>query len=127
MRLVSFSNNGQESFGVLSNSGIHPLLKKFKKDFPDLKAVIGSQKIENLETFCDNNTIPLSKVSLLPPIPNPGKIICAGMNYRKPYPVDGVAPPDPGNVVIFARHTDCLLYTSPSPRDRSLSRMPSSA
>ena len=23
--------------------------------------------------------------------------------------------------------TDCLLYTSPSPRDRSLSRMPSSA
>ena len=25
------------------------------------------------------------------------------------------------------RHKDCLLYTSPSPRDRSLSRMPSSA
>ena len=25
------------------------------------------------------------------------------------------------------RHYDCLLYTSPSPRDRSLSRMPSSA
>ena len=24
-------------------------------------------------------------------------------------------------------HCDCLLYTSPSPRDRSLSRMPSSA
>ena len=109
MKLVSFSNNGQESFGVLSNSGIHPLLKKFKKDFPDLKAVIGSQKIENFETFCDNNTIPLSKVSLLPPIPNPGKIICAGMNYRKPYPVDGVAAPDPGNVVIFARHTETLV------------------
>ena len=26
-----------------------------------------------------------------------------------------------------ARHKVCLLYTSPSPRDRSLSRMPSSA
>ena len=26
-----------------------------------------------------------------------------------------------------ARITGCLLYTSPSPRDRSLSRMPSSA
>ena len=25
------------------------------------------------------------------------------------------------------QYTDCLLYTSPSPRDRSLSRMPSSA
>ena len=26
-----------------------------------------------------------------------------------------------------SRHTDCLLYTSPSPRDRQKSRMPSSA
>ena len=25
------------------------------------------------------------------------------------------------------KYRDCLLYTSPSPRDRSLSRMPSSA
>ena len=30
--------------------------------------------------------------------------------------------------VVIAVHDDgCLLYTSPSPRDRSLSRMPSSA
>ena len=28
---------------------------------------------------------------------------------------------------LFQRFNDCLLYTSPSPRDRSLSRMPSSA
>ena len=27
----------------------------------------------------------------------------------------------------FERHTICLLYTSPSPRDRQKSRMPSSA
>ena len=29
--------------------------------------------------------------------------------------------------VIRARYIDCLLYTSPSPRDRQKSRMPSSA
>ena len=29
--------------------------------------------------------------------------------------------------VEFASYKDCLLYTSPSPRDRSVSRMPSSA
>ena len=27
----------------------------------------------------------------------------------------------------FGKYSNCLLYTSPSPRDRSLSRMPSSA
>ena len=46
MKLVSFSNNGQESFGILGNSGLHPVLKNFKKEFPDLKAVIRLQKIE---------------------------------------------------------------------------------
>ena len=131
MKLVSFLNNDQESFGVLGNSGLHPVLEAFKKECPDLKSVIGSQKIEALEKSCEENALPLSQVTLLPPIPNPGKIICAGMNYRKSYPVDGIAPPDPGNIVIFGRHSDtlvgdgtdlecpkgCLLYTSPSPRD----------
>ena len=28
---------------------------------------------------------------------------------------------------VYAEHHNCLLYTSPSPRDRSSSRMPSSA
>ena len=109
MKLVSFSKNGQEGFGIFSQSGIYPVLEKFKKEFPNLRAVIDSQKIEDFEAFCESNPIPLSEVSLLPPIPNPGKIICAGMNYRKPYPVDGVAAPDPGNVVIFARHIETLV------------------
>ena len=109
MKLVSFSQNGQEGFGIFGQSGIYPVLEKFKREFPNLRAVIDSQKIEDFEAFCESNPIPLSEVSLLPPIPNPGKIICAGMNYRKPYPVDGVAAPDPGNVVIFARHTETLV------------------
>ena len=32
-----------------------------------------------------------------------------------------------GGNVLVSKITGCLLYTSPSPRDRSLSRMPSSA
>ena len=109
MKLVSFLNNGQESFGVLGNSGLHPVLEAFKKKCPDLKSVIGSQKIDALEKSCEENSLPLSQVNLLPPISKPGKIICAGMNYRKPYPVDGIAPPDPGNIVIFSRHSDTLV------------------
>ena len=32
-----------------------------------------------------------------------------------------------GGKAFYAKHTGCLLYTSPSPRDATLSRMPSSA
>ena len=33
----------------------------------------------------------------------------------------------PGNIIVRQRGTSCLLYTSPSPRDTEVSRMPSSA
>ena len=36
-----------------------------------------------------------------------------------------VIPPSKGHG--YDLYTDCLLYTSPSPRDRTRSRMPSSA
>ena len=38
--------------------------------------------------------------------------------------VEGVEVPAGGSIDLFV---DCLLYTSPSPRDATLSRMPSSA
>ena len=41
--------------------------------------------------------------------------------------LSGIAKASPGHVKIDERHEACLLYTSPSPRDLSTSRMPSSA
>ena len=38
-----------------------------------------------------------------------------------------VLPDYDKEITIFGKITDCLLYTSPSPRDLSTSRMPSSA
>ena len=40
--------------------------------------------------------------------------------------LDEVTPPKDAKVVVYCHH-GCLLYTSPSPRDRQKSRMPSSA
>ena len=42
-------------------------------------------------------------------------IIDTGVNYNHP------------DLYGFGKDGNCLLYTSPSPRDRSVSRMPSSA
>ena len=51
-------------------------------------------------------------------LPNEGEIIT--FNQGKPN-----VPNNP--IVPFIRGDGCLLYTSPSPRDLSTSRMPSSA
>ena len=41
--------------------------------------------------------------------------------------VTGMLQPDQGDVMLDGVSISCLLYTSPSPRDATLSRMPSSA
>ena len=40
---------------------------------------------------------------------------------------DGILEGTPENVSLYKQEHFCLLYTSPSPRDRTRSRMPSSA
>ena len=46
-------------------------------------------------------------------------IVCSGGRFSGHFKVS--------NVEIVTRREHCLLYTSPSPRDATLSRMPSSA
>ena len=109
MKIASFLLDDRESYGIVVGDELYPVEPGYQKDFPDLKAVIAVGRHADLDRHCKETAIPLSVVALLPPITNPGKVICAGMNYRKPYPVEGMSPPDPGNVVIFARHTETLV------------------
>ena len=60
----------------------------------------------------------------------------AGRHLRSGYLVDGDRRPGGGGLLMFEASSyadalawvqNCLLYTSPSPRDGLLSRMPSSA
>ena len=41
--------------------------------------------------------------------------------------IAGFYSPDFGEIIFKGENISCLLYTSPSPRDATLSRMPSSA
>ena len=53
---------------------------------------------------------------------------CAGVEQAAKNAGAAVTMPfSPGRMDASAEQTDCLLYTSPSPRDRQKSRMPSSA
>ena len=61
---------------------------------------------------------------------NPGLVDSLRVDvYGSPTPIKQVAQvgaPEPTQIVIRP-YDACLLYTSPSPRDRTRSRMPSSA
>ena len=66
-----------------------------------------------------------------------GESVVAEARSRGLGNIDIVIEPDPGKLLLYqtkatnppgwGRSDPCLLYTSPSPRDATLSRMPSSA
>ena len=59
--------------------------------------------------------------------PVAGRIAARGVNLEGDDQADRKAHGGPDKSVYAYAIEDCLLYTSPSPRDRQKSRMPSSA
>lgn len=95
MRIARYFYQKEETYGVFSMKSIlslPALAKHFKKDIPQkLKDFIAEgeknlEKTEQMLKCADSSVIRkvskhLSRVSLLPPIPFPPKIICLGLNY----------------------------------------------
>ena len=87
MRLVSFQENGTERLGVVAGDSVVDL-SQAAPDLPrDLVALIRAGK--NAFSAAERAAkaapaaahVPLDKVKYLPPVPQPGKIICLGLNY----------------------------------------------
>jgi 2-keto-4-pentenoate hydratase/2-oxohepta-3-ene-1,7-dioic acid hydratase in catechol pathway len=71
-----------------------------------LSAAIAAGTLEALADHTDN-PVPLGEVELAPVIPDPGKIICIGVNYRTHRDEIGKAAPEAP--VVFARYADSQM------------------
>ncbi|KPF80715.1 hypothetical protein IP70_25075 [alpha proteobacterium AAP38] len=100
MRLISFLHDGKSGFGALSGDRI----ADFSTQAPDLKSALAAGILADLAGTAP--TVPLSAVTLLPPIPNPGKILCVGHNYETHRQETGRAKV--ANPSIFTRFADTL-------------------
>lgn len=108
MKIASFLLNGRQTYGMVSSDGVHPVLPEFAAHFADLRAVLTAQALLDLADACETPVLDPAAVQFLPPIPAPSKILCIGLNYRKPYPVAG-AVVQSDDIVIFGRHDDTLV------------------
>ena len=107
MKLLSFSTGGKEYFGALSGDGVVTLNDKVGQ--PDLRAALASGAIEAMhkaarEAKPDRG---LADIKFLPVIPQPNKILCAGVNYRAH--AAEVARELPKQPSMFVRFTDTLV------------------
>jgi 2-keto-4-pentenoate hydratase/2-oxohepta-3-ene-1,7-dioic acid hydratase in catechol pathway len=85
MRLVSFERQGHASFGAVVDKGIVDLGAAFGGRFADLKALLAADAVAEAGTLAARRPADcaLADVTLLPVIPEPGKIWCCGLNYHE--------------------------------------------
>lgn len=83
MKLASFETEGRTTYGVVDATGLyHPVSSAFQQRFPDLRSVIAADQLAALPAEVATQGVPVEQVRLLPVIPNPGKVICVGLNYK---------------------------------------------
>lgn len=86
MRFLSYTLNGQAGFGALRNgTDIVPLSGRLGSEVRSLRELIGTGSLDGARRHVESaaDTVPLENVKLLPVIPDPGKILCAGLNYEE--------------------------------------------
>jgi len=86
MKLASYRTSKGAGYGVVTRDGIVDLTRKLGKKYPDLRALLAGgalAKAEKIAKAAKKPDYSLGKITFLPVIPNPGKIICVGLNYEE--------------------------------------------
>lgn len=113
MRLVSFVDQGREQLGVVIEDQVVPA-SDLAPDLPSsmgslLEDVVGG--LGRLRTaLAQGGTrtgVPLSDVTLLAPVPRPGKIIAIGRNYREHAAEEGQDVPS--RPLMFAKFPSSIV------------------
>jgi len=84
MKLVSFVGASGPSYGAVQGDRVADLGAVFGARAPDLKSLIAARLLAEAATAAATApSVPLTGLKLLPVVPNPGKIVCVGLNYRE--------------------------------------------
>lgn len=83
MKLISFERNGRPGFGAVVDGGVVDLGAALGGRHADLKALLAADALAEARAALAGRQpdFQLDAVTLLPVIPNPGKIWCCGLNY----------------------------------------------
>jgi acylpyruvate hydrolase len=104
VRLVTYTSSGGPRAGLMTEGGILDAAGALGESGPiSLRELIAGGRMAELEGA---EGTPVTDASLLPPIPDPEKIVCIGLNYRSHAEEAGLEPPD--RPTFFAKYRNAL-------------------
>lgn len=104
MKLLTYIHEGANRLGVVTSDGVIPVSMRPEDFYARGTAALDEVRAE----ATGGNIAPLNEadLTLAPVVPNPGKIICVGLNYRKHAAESGMAePPVP---ILFSKFNNTL-------------------
>lgn len=113
MKLVTFSENDQEFVGAVIDNRVANL--NHLLDDPSLTMIDlierGQSNIKKIEERLSDSgeafSVNLDEVVLKAPLPNPGKVVCVGLNYMDHCREQNVEPPKAP--LIFSKWSSCVV------------------
>lgn len=121
MKLVTFIKNNEETLGVKTEAGIIDIAAALQvheaKAIPtDIMKLMqqGDESLANLKQYLENlpkgadesYIVDEASITFAPAVPNPNKIICIGLNYKKH--ADETGLPYPEYPVLFNKFNNAL-------------------
>ncbi len=106
MKLLSYTRNGRTSYGAYVKGGVVDLRARLNGRLPTLAAALRAGALDELrgQAAARGPDFSLAEVRLLPPILDPGRIVCIGLNYKTHIEETGRALP--AYPALFVRHPD---------------------
>lgn len=103
MRLASFTTRDRESFGVVDGERIVDIGYRLASQYPTLRLAVGGLGLRGIEKAAQMSEVwhRTDDITWLPPIPDPLKVICVGLNYRAHVLETGRQPP--AKPLLFTR------------------------
>jgi 2-keto-4-pentenoate hydratase/2-oxohepta-3-ene-1,7-dioic acid hydratase in catechol pathway len=107
VRLVSYLAEGESCAGVQTDDGVLDAGGLLGTSPAGLRELIAAGRLGELEdAVAGSDARALDDPELLPPIPDPEKIICIGLNYRSHAEEAGIEPPP--EPTFFAKFRNAL-------------------
>jgi acylpyruvate hydrolase len=107
MRLVSYRSERGDRAGVIRGDAVVDAWDALGGGGASVRELLAAGRLGELEAAGeDADTTALADVELLPPVPDPDKIVCVGLNYRAHAAEAGIEPPT--SPTFFAKFRNAL-------------------